>query len=179
MANVRRLIPLLLLGVGLSACAGLPPVATPQDIQAGANTNRAQQDVAAAIVCPTGTRRREFLEAETRVQSGRGGAPSTVVRVQCIPNDAQPGEIPPLARPADPPPAVAPLGRPGFVRPYGRGISDYERTYGVRDHIRGWSGGHRVHPNPGYAPNGIAPYWDGAEWRCTNPWSGTYRCLNQ
>lgn len=167
MAIVHRLLALLALG--LSACVGHPDfrVATPENIQAGTATNRAQQQVTADIVCPPGTRRREFLEAETRVQSGRGGAPSTVVRVQCIPNDARPGEIPPLARPAEPlPPAARPLGYGEFRRPY---VSEYERVTGVGNTLpRGyWEGG---------AQGG---YYHQGRRMCYNPWSGYgwYECM--
>lgn len=58
----------------------------------------------------------------------------------------------------------------------------WSRTAGRYSYSGGsayWNGGYRRHPMPGYAPYGYQPYWDGREWVCTNPWSGSFRCLRQ
>ena len=136
--RVLFIVGLLLSGLGIQGCAVHPAhqVATPEIVRAGAELSRTQIAEAATISCPSGTTRREFGEYESRVQSGLGGSPSTIVRVQCIPNGARPEEIPPLARSASPLPHNVPYS--GHQIPY-----RHDTGYRPPGHYLGGGGHHR------------------------------------
>ncbi len=138
--RVLFIVGLLLSGLGIQGCAVHPAhqVATPEIIRAGAVLSRTQIAEGATINCPTGTTRRVFIEHESSVQSGRGGSPSTTVRVQCIPNGARAEEIPPLARPAGPLPV--PHHYSGHQIPY-----RHDTGYRPPGHYWGGGGHHQPH----------------------------------
>lgn len=145
--NMR--IGALLLLLVTAACAERHPqlqVATPEIVQQGTEVSRTQVAEAATVVCPVNTTRREWVEYETRVQSGRGGSPSAIVRVQCIPNGMRPEEIPPLPRPATPLPVPhhAPAHH-GHQIPYSGHQIPYRDT-GHRPPGWYWGGGNQRPP---------------------------------
>ena len=146
--RVLFIVGLLLGGLTIQGCAVHPTyqVATPEIVRAGAVLSRTQIAEAATINCPTGTTRREFVEHESRVQSGRGGSPSTIVRVQCIPNGARAEEIPPLARSASPLPVPHHVPYGGHQIPYSR---HYDTGYRPPGHYWGGGGHHRPHLSGG------------------------------
>jgi hypothetical protein len=110
----------LCLALLTTACGTPNPNLAPanvQVIQEGAALTAEQLQFIENYNCPTGTTKRSFTEAESGIRSSLGGRVTSIVRVQCIPSDMRPEEIPPLARPATPLPSQ-PHGQQFFRMPY-------------------------------------------------------------
>jgi hypothetical protein len=166
-----QIMGVLCLALLMTACGHHPnPQATPEQIRAGAEIFRAQQEAVAAIQCPAGTRRRDWVDAEVVVVNGRGGQPTGTPRVQCVPQDARPEEIPPLARPASPLPSQ-PHGQRFLGNPYNRWGPSLPSLghHGVSS----WGRGHDVPRCP------AGGWYDPSSARCIcrNWFGGTYECL--
>lgn len=158
MLRVLQLLLLAVLLAPIAACGYHPPPATTQIIQQGTVLSDAQLKYINDYKCPEGTRKSVYTEADSTIIQGRGGQPSSTVKVQCYdPAGPRPQQVLPQAEPS---------------RQYpGSGVY-YTRPRWLS---RGWYDG--GHPDPTYAPNGYRPVWDGKRWICRTDYGDPYGCL--
>ncbi|MBY0309818.1 hypothetical protein K2Q16_01595 [Patescibacteria group bacterium] len=174
MAKFVHFMSLLLFVMGLSACVSREEMTELriQSMELQARETNARNRLTAAQVAAARAAGQTCTGATVVDSNAFAGVPSQG-RVVCttpgvvVPNEAR---LPQSAR--------AGWGHGEFRRPYNNA---YQYHFGVGNTLpRGyWGGGNRTHRIPDYAPYGIAPYWDGREWVCRNPWSGNFRCLIQ